>query len=734
MQASDDNLSIYRFGDFVLNANTRVLSRDGATIPLTPRVLDTLLAFVGRPGETITKDELMSSIWPDSFVEEANLTQNVAVLRKALGENPRQHRFILTVPGKGYRFVPEVTVGDPPFESVSGIDPPHALAESLQYEPIRVARRKGFSMGLLVLGALVLAMAAATTTYLLTNREPAIQIPVVARTRQVTSFAGMDLYPAFSPNGNTLAFSSNRSGALEIYIRQMVQGASEIQLTSDGGHNVQAAFSIDGSHLAYHSILRGGVWIVPTSGGTPKRLTDFGSNPTWSPDGTKIAFQSDPLNDLGSGVRSAMPPSTIWTVDVDGTGSPSRLTDVGSPPGGHGSPEWSPDGRRIMFDTNDWASSNVWSVMVDGSGLVPVIPEGAIPIRDRWVAASDAVFAKDGRSIAFVADVGLSIQTVQIDSSGQAVGEATKIFDASAARVRHLATSPDGKRIAYSAISTSSNLLLTDLRGGASSEPKELTRSADARAVSPSFSPDGRMIAFQEYATGSMANIKVMDTSGQNTKQITSTMAFNPWWFPSGDRIGFSVPRGQKSEYWFASADGSVEKKLLEYDDIDVFNGRLSADGRSVLFNSKRSGTINIWQISLDGGGAKQLTFDTELAGFPAMSRDGKWIGMQIKRGGDTHVAYMPVEGGEVIQLTSEPGQSWVNDWSPDNDRIIYAGRRNSIWNIYSVSRTTREVKQLTNFDSMNTYVRYPVYSPVGDKIAYEYAQSTANIWMLELN
>src|SRR5688572_17575353 len=109
MAVSDSNSMTYRFEDFVLDPNTRVLSRGGEVISLTPRVLDTLLAFVERPGETLTKDELMSAIWADSFVEESNLTQNVAVLRKTLGEDARAHRYIVTVPGRGYKFVPEVT-------------------------------------------------------------------------------------------------------------------------------------------------------------------------------------------------------------------------------------------------------------------------------------------------------------------------------------------------------------------------------------------------------------------------------------------------------------------------------------------------------------------------------------------------------------------------------------------------------------------------------------------------
>ena len=77
-----------------------------------------LVAFIERPGELLEKDELMSRLWPDSFVEEANLAQNVAVLRKALGENSRQPKYILTVPGRGYRFIGEVQ--SLPRESTNG--------------------------------------------------------------------------------------------------------------------------------------------------------------------------------------------------------------------------------------------------------------------------------------------------------------------------------------------------------------------------------------------------------------------------------------------------------------------------------------------------------------------------------------------------------------------------------------------------------------------------------------
>src|SRR5436309_7534294 len=99
----------YEFGFFRLDPVKRVLSMDGKPLPLTAKVFDTLLVLVERRGQVVEKGELMKLLWPDSFVEEANLTQNVSLLRKVLGESPNDHRYIVTVPGRGYRFVAEVT-------------------------------------------------------------------------------------------------------------------------------------------------------------------------------------------------------------------------------------------------------------------------------------------------------------------------------------------------------------------------------------------------------------------------------------------------------------------------------------------------------------------------------------------------------------------------------------------------------------------------------------------------
>ncbi|MEP7339442.1 MAG: transcriptional regulator, partial [Acidobacteriota bacterium] len=99
---------IYEFGSFRLDRQERLLQRDGATISLTPKAFDLLLALLERAGKLVEKEELFQSVWPDTMVEESNLSSNIALIRKALGDGTNGERYIETVPKRGYRFVAEV--------------------------------------------------------------------------------------------------------------------------------------------------------------------------------------------------------------------------------------------------------------------------------------------------------------------------------------------------------------------------------------------------------------------------------------------------------------------------------------------------------------------------------------------------------------------------------------------------------------------------------------------------
>jgi len=98
----------YEFGPFRLDASERVLLRNGEILPLTAKAFDTLLVLLKSSGHLVERDELMQKVWPDTFVEEGNLSVTVSMLRKVLGDNANEPRYMATVAGRGYRFIGSV--------------------------------------------------------------------------------------------------------------------------------------------------------------------------------------------------------------------------------------------------------------------------------------------------------------------------------------------------------------------------------------------------------------------------------------------------------------------------------------------------------------------------------------------------------------------------------------------------------------------------------------------------
>ena len=160
MSASESpNLkNLYEFGPFRVDAEKEILQRDGKTIPLQPKTFQVLLVLIRHNQEVVTKDDLMKAVWPDTFVEEANLSRNVLLLRKALGESPQDHRYILTVPGRGYRLAENVRLV--PEQELSIVAANHSKVQ------LQIAETKPWGW-IAVAGILLLAVAAGTWRFFL---------------------------------------------------------------------------------------------------------------------------------------------------------------------------------------------------------------------------------------------------------------------------------------------------------------------------------------------------------------------------------------------------------------------------------------------------------------------------------------------------------------------------------------------------------------------------------------
>ena len=718
----------YKFDDVRVDLQTFKVWRGDAQLPLEPKAFEALVYLINHRERLVEKNELLDAIWKDTFVTPNALTRVIACLRRALGDNAKETKYIETAPTRGYRFIAEVEVKNNEASEEAQFADKRDVGERFKnqnVQPEEAAARPMTRKSALLSIALALFLLASVFLWKARTQSDVVG---VLKTTQLTTSPVMDIYPVFSPDGGAVAYCSMRDGRFEIFIRQLAPGSREIQITSDGTDSIQPAWSPDGKMIAFHSRKRGGVWMTPSFGGVARQIVDFGADPAYSPDGEWIVFQSVGPVDLSQTAFAALAPSTLWIVPSRG-GEARPLTRKGSPSGGHGAPSWAPDGKRIAFVTYDVQKSELWSVSPDGKGLKL--------IRGGLVHVYDPVYSPDGKYLyASVGAKNFLLWRIHISPvTGSPIGEPVEIINTGAALARHLTIAPDGKRIAYSALNLANNIgsiMVSSQTSEATGDHTLLTHDTNRRKTSPNFSPDGKTIAYSVWRMGAGGEIWLMDSNGGNQRQLTAELAGLPNWLPGGARVALVSKSETALRLWTVDVSSGKHPPISD----QVFNaslGKLSPDGAQFAFNSTQGGAMNIWAMPVAGGAPKQLTFDQELMGFPCWSRDGKFIAFEVKRGGDTHVAVIPSGGGAPVQLTNESGQSWPGSWAPDGDKIAFAGMRDGYWNIWWVSRGARQQRQITKLTKRNAYVRFPSWSPRGDQIVYEYAETTGNIWMMEL-
>jgi Tol biopolymer transport system component/DNA-binding winged helix-turn-helix (wHTH) protein len=721
----------YRFGDVEIDAEGFRVTKAGAPVHLEPKAIELLLFLAGTRGRLVTKAEIQDVVWKDTFVTESALTRLVAQVRRGLGDDAKEARYIETVPTRGYRFV------FPPAERRGDAVRDAGSASA----GLAGAAKPGWRLGpgATAVGAAVLALALAGLALWAVSarrRATAASPSDAARRsleRQVSTAATLNVFPRFSPDGSSIAFATLRGNSMEIVARAIAVGAREVAVTSDGMQNVEPEYSPDGRLLAYHSVGRGGIWIVPALGGVPRRLTSFGSDPAWSPDGALIAFQGQSWVGSGEGNWSAGEGSTVWVVPAAG-GEPRRITSIAEVgPGGQGGASWSPDGRLLSFV----AGMRAFVVHPDGSGLQQTS-------RDVWVR--DVAWEKDGRSQIWTGSVlgnWFAWRVPVAPDTGRPTGEPEVLAGGgeAASAWAQPALSPDGRSIAYVTFRTRHEVLSQKVAadGRAAGEPEPLVTTIAGRKI-PVLSPDGRRLAFGTVRPGVGRALWLADLDSGEARLLVEQPGigffWSRGWFPDGRRLGY-VARGKDGTegwaFWSVDVETGETRPHRSIEDHVSSTPMLSRDGRSLVAHGARRGGLNIWVMDLEGGPARALTNDPEGMGWPIWSPDGTRIAVEMMRGGDTRVGLMAANGGPVREVVSTPGQSWPYSFSPDGRRIAFAGQRRGVWNVYWAPVDGGEEQRVTPYDSPALYVRYPDWSARGDRIVYEYAESTSTVWMREL-
>jgi Tol biopolymer transport system component len=482
--------------------------------------------------------------------------------------------------------------------------------------------------------ALALLCGAAVTAlgFALVRRNASGEAAAMANARTVTQLTyqlGVESFPSLSPDGETFVYVSAADGDPDIYF-QRVDGFNPINLTKDNaGNDTMPAFSPDGKQIAFRSDRDGGgIFVMGATGESVRRLSDFGYNPSWSPDGRSIVVANEPVAFSPEGRTTD---SHLWLVDV-ASGAKKQLTDVDSV-----QPAFSPNGLRIAFwGVSKGGQRDIRTVAANGAET-PVAVTDDVPLD--W----NPVWSADGRYLYFGSnrDGTMNLWRVPIDEkSGKTLG-APEPMRLPGARTGQFSISRSGTRLLYSSLRETSRIhkMKFDPASGTVTPGEPPLLGGTMALVGPSVSADGQWIAAR--LTTPTDDLIVMRADGSEIRRITND-AYRD--------------RGPK----------------------------FPPDGKSLVFYAARGGFYQLWSVRIDGSGLEQLTNlgEKDSVTLPTLSPDGRFIATWNESGIWLFDRTKPMANQKPVTIPAgeRDGHKVIFaplEWSGDSKRIVGSFRTN---------------------------------------------------------
>jgi len=396
--------------------------------------------------------------------------------------------------------------------------------------------------------------------------------PIDVTFDRLTDQEGSESFPSLSPDGKFLLYVKSANGNADIYL-QRVGGGNPLNLTEDSPEDdTQPAFSPDGQQIAFRSEREGGgLFLMGATGESVRRLAEFGFNPAWSPDGGEIAYATEGVEDPLSRKLA----SRLWAVNV-ASGVRRQITRQDAV-----QPSWSPHGQRIAFWSVPSGSSRRILSTVPAAGGEPLEVTGDEHVN--W----NPVWSPDGKYLFFVSNRSgsMNVWRVPVDEeSGRPLGE-PKPVTTSSQSLGLLSVSRDGGKIVYATDEGKANLERRTLDPAASRVGSAVVSiTQGSRAVrSAAVSPDGQWIAFDTSLP--QEDLFVVRADGTSPRQLTADAAKDriPHWLPDGERLLFYSDRAGRYGAWTIRADGSALQPLPHGNSEALYSPLVSPDGRRMV-------------------------------------------------------------------------------------------------------------------------------------------------------
>jgi serine/threonine-protein kinase len=546
------------------------------------------------------------------------------------------------------------------------------------------------------------------------------------RFTQVTDTEGEETEPSISPDGKSIAYASRVRGSWDVYV-QRIGGRNPLVVAGDPDRDESApAFSPDGQTIAYNEAQgTGGIFVAGATGESSRRLTDFGFDPTWSPDGRHIAFDTERI----SNPYTRLSTSGLWVVDL--AGGPPRKLDEGDA----AQPAWSPSGARIAFWSVHGGQRDLYTIPAAGGSRVAVLEDAPLDWSPAW--------APDGRFLYFASDRGgsMNIWRIAIDErSGRAAGAPEAVTAGVQSSIARPSFSADGSRLAFRSRTESVNpvALPFDPVTGRTGTPVVLG-SHTGTLVPTDVSRDGRRLLFTNLGER-QEDVFISASDGTGLRRVTDDVARDrmPTWMPDG-RILFYSNRGGRWEAWSIGADGGGLQPFAAMRDRDVIFPVLSPTADRLVATIIEDGRQRLRCFIAPVRGAPSAAWTelpdahTATATFVAKdwSPDGRRIaGFLITQDAGTQagVGVYDTASAKVTALTTDRTVSVR--WLPDGRRLVYFDEDRSRLVVVDAGSGQRIATRLTLplVPSMAAFA----LAPDARTIYYGGIKSEADIWLVE--
>jgi Tol biopolymer transport system component/DNA-binding winged helix-turn-helix (wHTH) protein len=653
---------VYRFGDIRVEPYSARVYRGDRPVAVEPKAFDVLRFLVENPGRLVEKQELLDAVWRDTAVTENAMTRVVAQLRKTLGDDAKQARYIETVPTRGYRFIAEVVTENGDRAGVEA----------------RRARVPRYVAWLALLGGLASGIAA---TLLVTPApDPGGEFRRAALPLGGPSIDGgwtsvFDL----SPRGDRFVFVGRESSSprRRLYVRSLdSDSVRPLPGTEDA---VGPFFSPDGETVAFFREDR--LMRVPLSGGAPETIvTASASSMSWPP---KIRGDWHAPDEILLALVAGTETLKLEAVSLRG----DRRALAELPLASSRYVTWVdvlPDRRKALLSTRTGPNpEDSWLELLD-------LETGG---RAQVASGYHGVVTETGHLL-YVSSGALL--AAPLDPERGEIGRAEILVDGVLSDpligTAQFAISKEGTLAYLPPIQNARLTLAWTDRAGQST----VASAAPFRFLSPALSPDGRRVAFRHMASDDARALWLLELETGASRRVPiegNPVAFV--WSPDGSAVAFAWERGGPFNLYSMPLAGNGDPERLTESPRRQFPKSFSPDGRLLVYEEENvlEGPRDIWLLELEGGHAKKSRpFLTTPADEkePSFSPDGKFLVFQTNASGRSEIEIASVATGQRFRVSTEGGREPL--WTRGGREIVYR----SGTQFFAVSVTPSEAPELS--------------------------------------